>query len=130
MCRFIIQNAKHSNSHDQEQRQQGYLQQQQRLPFVSQDDENILHRTFSDNLIMLQSFFEYSIFNDMSPAVRYLFNPEYQQRDADDVSTLWDSNGGTMAKRKEAIQTVLSKVLHRLSNKLMSLKDKNVQVSL
>ncbi|XP_061397578.1 uncharacterized protein LOC133333280 [Musca vetustissima] len=121
LCRFIIQNAKHSNSHGQDQ-------QQQRFPFVSQDDENILHRTFCDNLRMLQSFFEYSIFKDMSPAVRYLFNPEYQQRNHDDVSTPLDSNvGGTIATNKDAIQTVLSKVLYRLSNKLMSLKDKNVQ---
>lgn len=134
LCRFILQNAKSFNSHRQHQQQQ-----QQQQSFAIRDDEHVLHRTYCDNMRMLQDFLEYSIFKDMSPAVSYLLNPEYQQRQqtasADqDILTSLESvmtspTCDGIAQPRDAIQTVLSKVLYRLTNKVMSFKDKNVQVS-
>ncbi|XP_075150769.1 huntingtin isoform X2 [Haematobia irritans] len=141
LCRFILQNAKYSSSlhHRLEQQHQHEFQyqeqQQQQRSFMTQDDEMAsLHRTYCDNMRMLQNFFEYSIFNDMSPAVRYLLNPEYQQRQQpdheilgilDSIMTMPSSEGSLSLNN--AIQTVLSKVLYRLTNKVMTFKDKNVQ---
>ncbi|XP_013101721.2 uncharacterized protein LOC106083330 [Stomoxys calcitrans] len=143
LCRFILQNAKHSSSSPHAQQLQSQQEQQsqqhKQWPFVTRDDENAaLHRTYCDNMRMLQNFFEYSIFNDMSPAVRYLLNPEYQQRQQPDqeILTILDSMASTpptsacnegVLSCNEAVQTVLSKVLYRLTNKVMSFKDKNVQ---
>lgn len=160
LCRFILQNAKH-----QPQQQQQH-QQQQREMFSSPsthsssstldyNNEKDVHKTYSQNLKLLINFLDYSIFNDMSPALRYVFNsrqqdPQQQQQqqqynqNPDILTSLDDIMMGSSAaatssssssssfnkdlpKRSE-METVLAKVLYRLTNRLMSLKDKNMQV--
>lgn len=135
LCNFILQNAKHSSL-------QQIKSQQKKIFFDYNNDKDVQHKTYIQNLNLLINFLDYSIFNDMSPALRCLFNPRHEQQ-ADILTNLDATNMGcSLASsfslssssfnmdlpRREEIETVLAKVLYRLTNRLMSLENKNIQV--
>ncbi|KAM7364552.1 huntingtin isoform 3-T3 [Cochliomyia hominivorax] len=126
LCNFILQNAKHTSL------------EQKKLSYVCNNiDKNVPNKTYKQNLNLLLNFLDYSILNDMSPALRSLLNPRHEQQT--DILTSLD--GSTVSScsasaatsfnvdlpKREEIETVLAKVLYRLTNRLMSLKDKNMQ---
>ncbi|XP_065372443.1 uncharacterized protein htt isoform X2 [Calliphora vicina] len=134
LCNFILQNAKH-NSLQQPQ--------QKNISFDYNNDKDALHKTYIQNLKLLINFLDYSIFNDMSPALRCLLNPRREQQtdiltsldgsssasssSSSYQATLSSSSFNVALPNREEIETVLAKVLYRLTNSLMSLKDKNMQ---
>ena len=149
LCNFILQNAKHISTE-----QQPTETQQKKISFGYNNDKDAIQKTYIQNLKLLINFLDYSIFNDMSPALRYLLNPQQEQQ-TDFLTTNFDatlmmgssssSSSSSSASAssvsapssfnmdlptREAIESVLSKVLYRLTNSLMSLKDKNMQVNI
>lgn len=136
LCNFILQNAKHTSLQLQQQQSQNL--QQKKLNNDYQNDKIFTNKTYKQNLNLLMNFLDYSIFNDMSPALRSLLNS--QQEQLKDILTSLDATSSfTFASlasfnmdlpKREEIEAVLSKVLYRLTNRLMSLKDKNMQVNI
>lgn len=142
LCNFILQNAKHTTSLQQKQKQH-QLQQSENLQQKIrtndyQNDKNFSNKTYKQNLSLLMNFLDYSIFNDMSPSLRSLLKPQQEQlkdilANLDGISS---SSYASLASfnmdlpKREEIEAVLAKVLYRLTNRLMSLKDKNMQVNI
>ncbi|XP_046806711.1 uncharacterized protein LOC111675673 isoform X2 [Lucilia cuprina] len=137
LCNFILQNAKHTRQQQLQQQSQQTLKN--KINFNYNNDKDTLHKTYIQNLKLLINFLDYSIFNDMSPALRCLLNPRREQQ-TDIFTTLDGSSAATSTTnssstssfnmdlpKREQIETVLAKVLYRLTNRLMSLKDKNMQ---
>ncbi|KNC31562.1 hypothetical protein FF38_12739 [Lucilia cuprina] len=137
LCNFILQNAKHTRQQQLQQQSQQTLKN--KINFNYNNDKDTLHKTYIQNLKLLINFLDYSIFNDMSPALRCLLNPRREQQ-TDIFTTLDGSSAATSTTnssstssfnmdlpKREQIETVLAKVLYRLTNRLMSLKDKNIQ---
>lgn len=144
LCNFILQNAKYLSA-----KQQPDEAQQKKVSFGYNSDKDALQKTYVQNLKLLINFLDYSIFNDMSPALRTLLNP-HQDQQTDVLTTNLDGtlmmgssslSASTTSSvttsssfnldfpKKEDIESVLAKVLYRLTNSLMSLKDKNMQVN-
>lgn len=140
LCNFILQNAKQITM-----QQQPSQLQQKKISFDYNNDKDALHKTYIQNLKLLINFLDYSIFNDMSPALRCLLNPQQEQQN--DILTSLDttimgtslisysaslasSSFTTELPKREEIETVLSKILYRLTNRLMSLENKNFQVNI
>lgn len=141
LCNFILQNAKNSNS---QQLQTASQFPQKKISF-NNNDKDASHKTYIQNLKLLINFLDYSIFNDMSSALRCLLNPQQEQQsdiltslDATWVGPSFSSHPTTLSSasfntdlpKREEIETVLAKVLYRLTNKLMSLDHKTLQVFL
>uniref|UniRef100_A0A1B0B3C5 Huntingtin n=1 Tax=Glossina palpalis gambiensis TaxID=67801 RepID=A0A1B0B3C5_9MUSC len=130
LCHFIVQNAKQDRLHNVINRQSDHSN----IPCTTTSTTTTATATitttttfaYNINFQLLANFFDYSIFNDMAPSLRYIFDNNLMFTKPT-TTTVISHNSMENHLHREYIEGILSTILYRMTNKLMSLQDKNAQ---
>lgn len=130
LCHFIVQNAKQDRLHNVINSQSEHSN----IPFTTTTTTGTPTATtttttfaYNINFQLLANFFDYSIFNDMAPSLRYIFDNNLMFTKP--TTTVISHNSMENHLHREYSEEILSTILYRMTNKLMSLQDKNTQVT-
>ncbi|KAL9892588.1 huntingtin isoform 3-T3 [Glossina fuscipes fuscipes] len=127
LCHFIVQNAKQDRLHNVINSQSDHSN----IPCTTTTATATTTTTttifaYNINFQLLANFFDYSIFNDMAPSLRYIFDNNLMFTKPT-TTTVISHNSMENHLHREYIEGILSTILYRMTNKLMSLQDKNAQ---